>query len=68
MYDIKQISQSIKSYDELYDLISNFNFNISGLIEKDIMLSELYNMKEYFIKTEDFDKVIIVERLIKQNF
>jgi hypothetical protein len=68
MEKIKEIVKSFKTYDELYQLIVDFNYDVKNVLFKKLDTNEypeLDLMIEYFIKKEDFEKVIILRHIQK---
>lgn len=66
---IRKIVESFKSYDELYQLIVDNNYNIKSVFLKELGTNnypELDWMIEYFIKKEEYEKVIILRHLKTQ--
>lgn len=66
---IRKIAESFRSYDEMYQLIVDNNYNINGIFLKELGTNnypELDWMIEYFIKKEEYEKVIILRHLKSQ--
>lgn len=57
------------NYNELYRSLEFYNYDVSEVCHKDEnnAYPELSNMVLYFINKEEYDKVIILEWLIKQQ-
>jgi len=59
--DIKEISNSFKSYDKMYDDL--LDFGVESLYHP----IELEWMLEYFTKKEDYEKCSMLKNYINQN-
>jgi hypothetical protein len=66
---IRKIAESFKSYDNMYKLLVDFNYNIKDIFLKELGTNnypEIDWMIEYFINKEEYEKVIILRHLKSQ--